>query len=87
MVARGFTQVPGVDFNEVFSSIVRHTSIIVLLAITTQLDLYLEQMDVTTTFLHGNLEERILMDHLEGFEAKGKVEKVCLLIKSLYGLK
>jgi len=79
--------VPGVDFNEVFSLVVRHTSIRILLAITTQLDLYLEQMDVTTAFLHGDLEEKILMDQPKGFEAKGEVEKVCMLRKSLYGLK
>ena len=87
LVARGFTQVPGIDFNEVFSSVVRHISIRILLAITAQLDLNLEQMDVTTAFLHRDQEERILMDHPKGFEAKGEVEKVCLLRKSLYGLK
>lgn len=65
----------------------RHTSIRVLLAITTNLNLKLEQMDVTTTFLHGDLEERILMEQPKGFESKGKEEKVCLLKKSLYGLK
>ena len=87
LVARGFTQVPKIDFNELFSPVVRHTSIRVLLAITTQLNLQLEQMDVTTAFLHGDLEERIYMDQPKGFEAKGEVEKVCLLRKSLYGLK
>ena len=38
LVARGFTQVPSVDFNEVFSPVVRHTSIKILLAITAKLD-------------------------------------------------
>ena len=87
LVARGFTHVQGIDFNEVFSPVVRHTSIRVLLAITAHLDLKLEQMDVTTVFLHGDLEEKIQMDQPRGFEAKGEVEKVCLLRKSLYGLK
>ena len=54
----------------------RHTSIRILLAITAQLDLKLEQMDVTTAFLHGDLEERIYMDQPKGFETKGAVEKV-----------
>ena len=44
-------------------------------------------MAVTTVFLHGDLDERILMDQPKGFESRGKVEKVCLLMKSLYGLK
>ena len=87
LVARGFTQVQGVDFNEIFSPVVRHTSIRILLAITAQLNLHLEQINVTIAFLHGDLEERILMEQPVGFKDKGKVEKVCLLKKSLYGLK
>ncbi|KAH9724437.1 Integrase catalytic domain-containing protein [Citrus sinensis] len=51
------------------------------------LDLELEQIDVKTAFLHGNLEELILMAQPEGFEFKGKKDYVCLLHKSLYGLK
>ena len=44
-------------------------------------------MDVTTAFLHGELDERILMEQPKGFESKGKREEVCLLKKSLYELK
>ena len=44
-------------------------------------------MDVTTTFLHGDLEENILMEQPKGFEVRGKSEQVCLLRKSLYSLK
>ena len=51
------------------------------------LDLELEQMDVKTTFLHGNIKEQILMAQPEGFECKGKEDYVCLLYKSLYRLK
>ena len=51
------------------------------------LDMELEQMDVKTAFLHGNLDEQILMMQLEGFKYKGKVDYVCLLHKSLHGLK
>lgn len=58
----GFTQEYGVDYNEVFSPVVRHSSIcIILLSLVTQFNLELEQMDETTVFLHGELEENIYM--------------------------
>nr|GEY27635.1 zinc finger, CCHC-type [Tanacetum cinerariifolium] len=63
---------------------VRHTSIQVILALTAYKDYELEQLDVKTTFLHGNLEEVIYMRQPLGY-AQGN--KVCLLNKSLYGLK
>lgn len=88
LVAWDFTQVPRIDFNEVFSHVVRHTSFRVLLAITTHLNLNLDQMDVATAFLHGELEESILMEQPKGFETiRGKREQVCLLKKFLCGLK
>ncbi|GJY69934.1 retrovirus-related pol polyprotein from transposon TNT 1-94 [Tanacetum coccineum] len=57
LVACGFTQRAGIDYNEVFSLVVRHTSIWVIFALTACKDYELEQLDVKTTFLHGNLEE------------------------------
>ncbi|GLJ31516.1 hypothetical protein SUGI_0632490 [Cryptomeria japonica] len=50
-------------------------------------DLHLEQLDVKTTFLHGDLEEEIYMLQPQGYEVKGKENLVCRLKKSLYGLK
>uniref|UniRef100_A0A803QR25 Reverse transcriptase Ty1/copia-type domain-containing protein n=1 Tax=Cannabis sativa TaxID=3483 RepID=A0A803QR25_CANSA len=50
-------------------------------------DLKLEQMDVKTAFLHGEFDEEILMKQLEGFEVEGKEDHVCLVKKSLSGLK
>lgn len=87
LVAKGFTQKEGVDFNEIFSPLVKHCSIRVLLATVAKFGLHLEQMDVKTAFLHGELEERIYMKKPEGFEVKEKENWVCLLQKSLYGLK
>lgn len=86
-MAKGFTQKEGVDFNEIFSPVVKHTSIRIILALDAIHDLELEQMDVRTGFLHGHLEEKIYMAQPEGYEVKGKEQCVCLLKKSLYGLK
>lgn len=87
LVAKGYTQREGVNFNEVFSPVVKHSSIRVLLAMVALLDSELEQLDVKTAFLYGELEEQIYMHQPEGFEIRGKKDHVCLLKKSLYGLK
>ncbi|KAL9256969.1 Retrovirus-related Pol polyprotein from transposon TNT 1-94-like protein [Drosera capensis] len=87
LVAKGFTQKEGVDYNEIFSPVVRHTSIRVLLTLVAHQNLKLEQLDVKTAFLHGNLKEEIYMRQPEGFSIEGKEDYVCRLHKSLYGLK
>nr|GEX02178.1 hypothetical protein [Tanacetum cinerariifolium] len=68
LVARGFTQRAGIDYNEVFLPVVRHTSIRVILALIACKDFKLEQLDVKTAFLHGNLEKVIYMRHPSGYE-------------------
>ena len=86
-MAKGFTQIEGVDYEETFSPVVRIASIRLLLALVAHLDLELFQMDVKTAFLNGNLEEEIYMDQPIGFVSKGQEDKVCLLKRSIYGLK
>ena len=61
----------------------KYSSIRVLLAIFALFDIELEQLDVKTTFLHGELEEQIYMHQPEGFVVLGKEDHVSLL-KSLY---
>ena len=58
---KGFAQKKGIDFDEVFSPIVKMTSIRTILSLAAAEDLHLEQLDVKTTFLHGDLEEEIYM--------------------------
>nr|GEZ04133.1 retrovirus-related Pol polyprotein from transposon TNT 1-94 [Tanacetum cinerariifolium] len=76
LVAKGYAQKEGIDYNEVFSPVVKHASIRILLALVAQLDLELVQMDVKTTFLHGDLEEEIYMVQPEGFKVDGKEHEV-----------
>ncbi|CAL8115729.1 unnamed protein product [Prunus armeniaca] len=87
LMAKGYSQKEGVDYDEIFSPVVKHTSIRLLLAMATQHDMEIEQMDVKTTFLHGDLEETIFMAQPKGFVEYGKENLVCRLRKSLYGLK
>jgi hypothetical protein len=61
LVVKGYSQVEGVDFGEIFSPVAKLTSIRVLMSLAATFDLEIEQMDVKTTFLHGDLEEEIYM--------------------------
>ena len=70
-----------------FSPVVKYSSIRLLLALFAYYDLELEQMDVKIAFLHGSLDEEIFMAQPEGFIERGSEDKMCLLKKSLYGLK
>nr|KYP63308.1 Retrovirus-related Pol polyprotein from transposon TNT 1-94 [Cajanus cajan] len=87
LVARGFTQREGLDYKEIFSPVVKHNSIRMILAMVTHFDMELEQMDVRTAFLHGELDETIYMKQPDGFIKEGTENQVCLLKRSLYGLK
>ncbi|KAE8674537.1 hypothetical protein F3Y22_tig00111745pilonHSYRG00059 [Hibiscus syriacus] len=72
LVVKGYAQKEGIDFNEIFSPVVRLTTVRVVLAMCATLNLHLEQLDVKTAFLHENLEEEIYMLQPEGFEEKEK---------------
>ncbi|WVZ79655.1 hypothetical protein U9M48_027210 [Paspalum notatum var. saurae] len=87
LVAKGYSQIPGIDFNDIFSPVVKHSSIRMLLSLVAMHDYELEQLDVKTAFLHGELDETIYMDQPEGFVVPGKENLVCKLKKSLYELK
>ena len=87
LVVKGFQQRQGIDFTEIFSPVVKMTTIRVILSIVAAENLHLEQLDVKTAFLHGDLEEEIFMAQPKGFEVQGKENLVCKLHKSLYGLK
>lgn len=62
VVAKGYSQIEGIDYNEVFSPVVKHVTIRLLLSMVVHQNLELEQLDVKTAFLHELLDERILME-------------------------
>jgi hypothetical protein len=86
LVARGFTQTFGVDYNETFTLVAKFVSICCILTLTTIEDMEIHQMHVKTAFFNGDLEEEIYMEQPEGFTQEGE-HLVCKLHKSLYGLK
>ena len=87
LVVKGLAQNKSIDFDDMFSPVVKKTSIRTILSLVAVEDLHLEQLDVKIAFLHRDLEEEIYMQQPQGYEVKGKENLVCRLKKSLYGLK
>ena len=87
-VAKGFSQVEGIDYKETFAPTANITSIRSLMQIAAQHDLILHQMDVKTAYLNAPIDCEIYMEQTEGSEVqRGKGRLVYKLNKSLYGLK
>jgi hypothetical protein len=87
LVAKGFTQIPGIDFDETFSPVARFESLRLLLALAALEDWEIHQLDVKSAFLNGVLDEEIYMEQPQGFIIEGEESKVCRLHKAIYGLK
>lgn len=87
LVIKGYKQRECLDYFDTYSPVTRITSIRMILAIAALRNLEVDQMDVKTVFLNGDLEEVIYMEQFEGFSSPGHEKKVCKLVKSLYGLK
>ena len=87
LVAQGYSQTYGIDYEEVFSPVARYSSIRTLLTLANAHDLEIYQMDVTTAFLNGSLEHDIYMKQPERFNDPKYPDHVCKLKRSIYGLK
>lgn len=86
LVAQGFSQKFGVDFNEVFAPVGRQSTFRTLLSVAGRRKMKVHHLDAKTAFLNGSLEEVIYMNQPPGFNFEDQ-RKVCLLKKSIYGLK
>lgn len=87
LVAKGFTQKPGLDYDETFSPVVRHSTLRLLFALSVQLDLNVTHLDVRTAFLNGDLKEDIYMAHPNvNLDDKNNC-KIVKLNKAIYGLR
>lgn len=85
LVAKGCAQKYGIDYDETYSPVVRHTSIRFLFALAVKKELRVHQMDAVTAFLQGELTESIYMEQPESYSDGTK--RVCKLNKAIYGLK
>lgn len=87
LVARGFVQQEGVDFDDAFVPVARMESVRLLLALAAQEGWRVHHMDVKSAFLNGDLKEEVYVRQPPGFVIPGKENKVLRLRKALYGLR
>ncbi|GJR41542.1 retrovirus-related pol polyprotein from transposon TNT 1-94 [Tanacetum coccineum] len=87
LVARGYRQEEGIDFEESFALVARLEAIRIFLAFAAHMNMVVYQMDMKTAFLNGNLREEVYVSQLDGFVDKDKPNHVYKLKKALYRLK
>ena len=87
VVVKGFKQIEGEDYFDVYAPTLKYASFRALMAVTAHLDLDLYHWDVETAFLYSKLKEKIYTEIPEGFRNKNNEGKCWELNKALYGLK
>nr|GFA75700.1 retrotransposon protein, putative, unclassified [Tanacetum cinerariifolium] len=87
LVARGYRQEEGIDFEESFAPVARLEAIRIFLAFAARMNMVVYQMDVKTAFLNGNLREEVYVSQPDGFVDADNPNHVYKLKKALYGLK
>jgi hypothetical protein len=87
LVAKGYVQKQGIDFEEVLAPVARLDTVRLILALAANRGWEVHHLDVKTAFLNGELAENVYVSQPEGFVKKGKEQMVLKLSKALYGLK
>lgn len=87
VVAKGYVQQEGVDFEDAYSLVARMETIRMFFAIGAQRMWCIHQLNVKTAFLNGEIKEEVYIVQPEGFIVRGKEEQVYKLEKALYGLR
>ena len=86
VIARGFSQIPDIDFKDTFEPILEMVPLHVMLSLSASLNLELHHLDIEATFLHGELDEKIHIEQPTHFLHPQFHNYVCKLHISLYGL-
>jgi hypothetical protein len=87
LVARGFSQKYGEDYDETFSLVAKMTSVRVVISLAAHHEWKLWQLDVKNAFLYGEIDKDIYMEQPDGYISQAHPKHVCKLKKALYGLK
>ena len=87
LVARGFQQKEGEDFEETFAPVVKWNTLRTLVALAAHRGWKIFHLDAVTAFLNGDIIQDLYIEQPEGYVVPGKEEFVCKLLKALYGLK
>nr|GEV92867.1 retrovirus-related Pol polyprotein from transposon TNT 1-94 [Tanacetum cinerariifolium] len=87
LVAKGYKQKHGIDYEELFAPVARLETIRIIIAIASQHKWKIHQMDVKSAFLNRLLEEEVYVEQPKGYVSKGQERKLLRLKKALYGLK
>nr|GEX74546.1 retrovirus-related Pol polyprotein from transposon TNT 1-94 [Tanacetum cinerariifolium] len=87
LVARGYLQEEGIDFEESFAPVARLEAIRIFLSYVAHKNMVVYQMDVKTAFLNCNLRKEVYVSQPDGFVDQDNLNHVCKLKKALYGLK
>jgi len=87
LIAKGFSQTAGIDYEETFTPVARLDALRLLLSLTANFALEAHHINIKSAYFNGDLDKEIYMDQLKGFTVPGQESKVCCLKKALYGLK